>query len=380
MIVVQRVSSGGDRARRAAVPRADIQRALREFTQPSLFWGTALALADLGQYAAGIAGVLWLAPIWAKIACSIFAGLKIANLATLGHDAAHGSLTPSAPLNRILGIAVFMPGLTNWALWIYEHHRRHHPYTNGALVDTFTPLSKAEYDVLPRWHRALKRFHRNPLGLGFALYYIVERWWEVKLLPRAGVPRKFRASAWRHFALLMVYLGAFLALLAAAPLYSETGSVAAILLGFVVPFYVWMELMSGSLYFQHTDPGIPWFKSEPDRRRLAVEVLTLHLAFPMWFSRYMHHVYDHPVHHVQPAIPCYRLHEAQLALNRLSPDQVVSRRFSFRLFWDTLRCCKLYDYQRHRWLDFGGRPTGEPILRRAAAAQHRVRELVPAAD
>ena len=94
----------------------------------------------------------------------------------------------------------------------------------------------------------------------------------------------------------------------------------------------------------------------------------------------MHHVYDHAVHHVQPAIPCYRLHEAQLALNRLSPDAALSRRFTFRLFWDTLRRCKLYDYERHRWLDFEGRPTSEPIRRRALGARERVRELVPAAE
>ncbi|HLJ20091.1 MAG TPA: fatty acid desaturase [Stellaceae bacterium] len=360
------------------VARSDLQRALREFTQPSLFWGTTLALADLAQYAAAIAGVLWLGPLWAKIACSVFAGLKIANLATLGHDAAHGSLTPSAALNRILGIVVFMPGLTNWALWIYEHHRRHHPYTNGALVDTYTPLSKAEYDALPRWRRALKRLHRNSLGLGFGVYYIVERWWEVKLLPRAAVPKKFHASAWRHFALLMVYLSGFLGVLMAAPLYSGTGSATAVLLGFAVPFCVWMELMSGSLYFQHTDPGIPWIKSEADRRRIPVEALTLHLSFPVWFSRYMHHVYDHPVHHVQPAIPCYRLHEAQLLLNRLSPHS-VSRRFTFGLFWDTMRRCKLYDYERHRWLDFAGKPTGEMLLDHVMSSGHRVRELVPTA-
>ncbi len=367
-----------DRAQRPVVARADIQRALREFTAPSLFWGTALVGADLAQYAAAIAGVLWLPPLWAKIACSIFAGLKIANLATLGHDAAHGSLTPNALLNRVLGIVVFMPGLTNWALWIYEHHKRHHPYTNGALVDTYTPLSKSEYDALPPWRRALKRIHRNPLGLGFGVYYIVERWWEVKLLPRAGVPEKFRASAWRHFAFLMTYLAGFLGLLAAAPFYSETSSISAIVLGFLVPFYVWMELMSGSLYFQHTDPGIPWIKSEAERRRLPVEALTLHLSFPSWFSRYMHHVYDHAAHHVQPAIPCYRLHGAQLLLNRLSPH-CVSRRFTFGLFWDTLRRCKLYDYERHRWLDFDGKPTGEPLVQQTVTTRQWVRELVPTA-
>jgi len=69
-----------------------------------------------------------------------------------------------------------------------------------------------------------------------------------------------------------------------------------------------------------------------------------------------------------------------LALNRLSPDHSVNRRFSFRLFWDTLRRCKLYDYERHAWLDFEGRPTAEPILQRTAAAAQAVPELAPAAE
>jgi hypothetical protein len=49
MIEVERVSRGVDKARRPAVSRVEIQRALREFTEPSLFWGTALALAALEQ-------------------------------------------------------------------------------------------------------------------------------------------------------------------------------------------------------------------------------------------------------------------------------------------------------------------------------------------
>ena len=361
----------------AGPSRAEIQRTLQEFLTPSLFWGVSLALADLAQYAAAIAGVLLLPALSLKIACSLFAGLKIANLATLGHDAAHESLTPSRRLNKLLGIIVFMPGLTNWALWIYEHHYRHHPYTNGELTDTYTPLAKREYDALRAWQRALKRFHRNPLGLGFALYYITERWWQVKFFPRAEVPLRHRKPAWRHFALLLAYLAGYTAFLAAAPLYSPTSSVTAVILGLGVPFYVFMELMSGSLYFQHTHVAIPWFKGEIDRRAMPPETLTLHLSFPLWLARFMHHVYDHGAHHVQPAIPCYRLHAAQQRLNALAPDQVVSERFTFRLFWDTMRRCKLYDYERHQWTDFAGKPTGAPIRPREPAAN--LRYFAPAA-
>ena len=111
-----------------------------------------------------------------------------------------------------------------------------------------------------------------------------------------------------------------------------------------------------------------------------MEGVTLHLAFPSWFSRYMHHVYDHAVHHAEPAIPSYHLHAAQLTLNRLAPGHAVSRRFSPRLFWDTLRGCKLYDYDRHLWPDFDGRPTTAPILRAPAAARGALPDLAIAAE
>jgi omega-6 fatty acid desaturase (delta-12 desaturase) len=343
------------------VSRASIQRALQGYVRPSMFWGVTLAVSDLAQYAILVAGVLLLPDLWMKAICSLLAGVKIANLTTLGHDAAHESLTPSRAVNKFLGTIVFAPGLTNWALWVYEHHYRHHPFTNGKLKDTYTPLSKAEYDALPAWRQALKRFHRNPFGLGFAFYYITERWWYVKFFPRQDIPARQRESAWRHFAFLCAYLVAFFALLVAAPLYSDTTIFEALLLGFAVPFVIWMTLMGMTLYFQHTHINIPWFKGEIDRQALPPERLTLHLEYPPLVAKFMHHVYDHAVHHVQPAIPNYRLREAQAALNAMVPDQVVSEKFTLHLFLDTMRRCQLYDYENHRWLYFDGTPSGEPI-------------------
>ena len=34
-------------------------------------------------------------------------------------------------------------------------------------------------------------------------------------------------------------------------------------------------------------------------------------------------------------------------------------RFNPLAFWRTMRRCKLYDYDRHRWLGFDGKPTAE---------------------
>jgi omega-6 fatty acid desaturase (delta-12 desaturase) len=44
-------------------------------------------------------------------------------------------------------------------------------------------------------------------------------------------------------------------------------------------------------------------------------------------------------------------------LNDLVGDAAIVEPFSIRWLRETLRSCRLYDYETHRWLDFDGRPT-----------------------
>jgi acyl-lipid omega-6 desaturase (Delta-12 desaturase) len=253
---------------------------------------------------------------------------------------------------------------------------------NGKHRDSWVPYTKAQFDSLPRLHRWRERLYRAPWGIGLAPYYIVERWWQVKLFPRHFVPARFRASAWRHFALLMAWLGSFLGLLALAPLYSPTGSLTALLLGFALPFYIWQTLFSFTVYVQHTHPLIPWFDGPVDRRVLMPqEALALHLVFPQWFRIIGHNVFEHPAHHVNPRITFHRLEEAQATLNGIAADRAVVQRFSVGWLNDTLRRCKLYDYGTHAWLDFDGRPTAQPALtvQERAAVRTTPGTMLPAA-
>jgi len=346
--------------------REEVRRGLAAFVRP-VGWKAVLHFtADYLLYAAALAGVLFLAPLWAKLICSVLAGVKIANLATLGHDGAHGNLTASARWNKGLTVLSFMPGLYNYRLWVYDHHYVHHPFVNGRHRDSWVPYSKEQFDAMSGFRRLRERFYRAPLGIGFAVYYIVERWWQVKFFPRAFIPARFRPSAWRHFALLMVYLTAFLAALALAPRYSPTGPATALLLGFALPFYVWMALFSFTVYVHHTHPAIPWFDGPVDRRALMPqERLSAHLEFSRWFRFVAHHIHDHAAHHANPRIPFHRLAAAQQRLGEIVGDGAVVDRFSFRWFNDTLRRCKLYDYEAHCWLDFDGRPTAAPALSEA---------------
>ncbi len=355
------------------VARAAVRRAMASFVTPDTRRGVTAMAIDSALYLGALAGVLFLGPVWAKLPFSVYAGLKIANLATLGHDAAHGNLTRSATVNRVLAFFCFMPGLHNYPIWLYDHHHVHHPFTNGRQKDSWTPFSKAEFDRLPRFRRWRERLYRMPWGLGVAPYYVLERWWPGKFFPNAALPQRFRAAGWRHFAYLLVYLVGFLALLAAAPLYSPTGSRTALALGFVLPFYVWETLFSLSLYVQHTHVAIPWFDGPVDRKEaVPIEQLSIQLILPRVLSTMVHDVYEHAAHHVNPRIPFHRLRAAQARLNEISADHIVSQRFSFAWLNDTFRRCKLYDYERNRWLDFAGRPTApSPVSAAQRAANAR---------
>lgn len=334
----------------------EIQTELRKFIRINTFHGLMLYAIDMGLYVLCIYGVLFLPEIWMKAVAGTIAGFKIANLATIAHDAAHNSLTKSRWLNKYLAITSFLPGLFNYELWLYDHHRLHHSRTNEDFPDSYTPMSKAQYDAASPLRKWKERLYRKPSFVYFGLYYIVERWSKVKLFPTRHMPRKIHAPAWRHFALITTFATGFLALLACAPLYSETGSVTAIVLGFVVPFYIFQTLFAFTVYVQHTHPDVAWFDTPPDRSngQGRQEYISVHLEFPKWLKLLVHNVYDHGAHHVCPAIPCYELHRAQKRLNELLGDYAVSDRFTFEWLFNTMRTCRLYDYVNHCWLDYDG--------------------------
>jgi len=342
------------------ISQREALRQIAPHVRSSTAIGLAFFLYDFGLYWAGIAGVLLLPELWMKVLAATVAGFKLSALKTLGHDAAHGCLVRGKRLNWLLGVVVYAPCLYNYRMWVYDHHVGHHPHTNGPIKDTYTPFTKAEYDAMPAWRQWLERVYRGPSVIGWALYYLVERWWDMKLFPRGHMPAAHRKAAWPHFWFLLAYAALFLGALAAAPLYSGTGSLQALALGAVYPFVVFMAVTGWGLYLQHTHPDIAWLRGSDEENKVFYdrgELLAVHWKMPGWFGRLTHDVMDHPVHHLHPRVPCYRLKAAQATLNELLGEHAVVQKFSLRSFFDTLRRCKLYDFDNHRWLDFDGRPT-----------------------
>jgi len=336
-----------------------LRRALEPYVRRSSVLAWTLLLATVAVYAAGVAGAVMLAPLAARLAASVLAGLAISSLFVIGHDAAHGAYTDSRRANAVIGRIAFLPALHNYSLWQVQHNRLHHRLTNLRGFNSWSPMTKAEFDRLPAWRRVVERLYRGPLG--FAPYYLVERWWKDKFFPRR--PNGRRAVFWGDFALLLSFLAGFLALLAWSGANCGTGIVDAVLLGFLVPYLAWNAMMGATTYMQHTHPHVPWFEALAELRRVGgQEDVTVQLQVPRWYGLISHHIMDHPAHHLHPKIPLYRLAAAQRELNRLLGARAVTQRFSPAYLFSTLARCKLYDYQQHCWLDFAGRPTSACTL------------------
>ena len=338
----------------------DLRAVLDPYGRRSSELAWLLLLATVAVYAAAIAGAVAFTPVLARLACAVLAGSAISSLFVIGHDAAHGAYTDNRRINGLIGRIAFLPALHNFSLWQVQHNRLHHRLTNLKGFNSWSPLTKAEYDKLPAWRRALERLYRSPLGL--APYYLTQRWWKHKFFPRRARDR--RQVFWLDFAVLLVYLAIFLTLLAVAGnRWTVSGGAAAICWGFVVPFLVWNALMGATVFMQHTHPRVPWFEALAELRALdGQEEVTVHIVVPRWYGFISHHVMDHPAHHLHPKIPLYRVGAAQRRLNEVLGDRAVIQRFSTLYLVRTLACCKLYDYREHRWLDFAGRSTSDCTL------------------
>ncbi len=343
-------------------PRTDA-KALRDALAPYTERSTVLALAifarDAGLLAVATGLALWVESYALKTLFAVIAGTAIAALFVIGHDGAHCACTGSKRLNALLGRLALLPSLHNFTLWRIVHNRMHHRDTCVKGRNSWSPLSKVEYDALPYWRRCRERLYRTPV-LGFAAYYAVNRWWKEKFFPPRHLRTTQRLSQWRDFALLLAALvGLFAAFWGATLVIEHLAFWEAVLWGFVIPQVVWNTLMGFTVYAQHTHPQVPWFRTDEEAATHSQAALSVHMVFPKWYGWLSNHIMEHPAHHVNTKVPFYRLAAAQRRLNTLLGETAVVERFSPVAFWQTMRRCKLYDYDGHRWLGYDGSPTAE---------------------
>jgi len=335
----------------AAPTRRELRAALAHLAKPNagvaLAWLTfdAAVWLALTSFTASAAAWGW------KLLTGVAAGLWIARLFIIGHDACHQALTAHRKLNRVLGRIAFLPSLTPYSLWELGHNQAHHGFTNLRGRDgVWVPLSAEEYAQLPAHRRALERAYRS--GWGPGLYYAVELWWKKLYFPgpdQGGGQRKVFA---RDGALVTAFAFAWLCALWAGASAAGSSVLEALFFGMVLPLLVWKHLMGFVIYVHHTEPDVAWYD---DGAAWAASLpylgATLHLQAPL-LDALLHRILQHPAHHLDMTIPFYRLRAAQLRLKALAPQHVQVRRLTWAYYWQVARQCKLYDYRQQKWCPF----------------------------
>jgi omega-6 fatty acid desaturase (delta-12 desaturase) len=343
----------------AQTPRSELHRRIAPYARANSIQGYLSFIIDIVLYALGIAGVLFFPGLAGKIAGSVLAGAGLVNLGSLSHEAAHRAVVKSRWGNKFIAVVSMTMILFNYRLWIYDHHVLHHARTNVKHNNFLSPLTLAEFNAMSRFRRAIYRAYHSESGLGILLYYLLERWPSVHFYPGSWLPERLRASAWRYTALEALFAVSLLSALVLVPSARNESMVAAVLLGFVLPYAIWFMTFSMTAFLQHTNPRLRWYRNVGSVAS-PPESLSVQVLVPGWLNHMTHYVLEHPVHHVHAMIPHYYLKKAQAALAGIVGPPIISMRFTFRNMSDVLRRCKLYDYDEHVWVDFSGEVTAIP--------------------
>lgn len=317
---------------------------------------------DWVVFAAAIASLLVVESWWVRIFVALVAGLWIARLFVIGHDACHGSYTPSKVLNGWIGRIAFLPSLTPFSLWELGHNLAHHGFTNLKGRDyVWTPYSPHEFARLPWIRRTLERIYRSGVGMG--VYYMIEMWWKKLYFPSRKHVNHRRGTYLADCALVTGFGLAWVGGLVGWALHSGRPLWPLLAFGFAIPFFVWNCLMGFVIYVQHTHPRVAWY----DRRdewsaNAGYATTTVHIKLKRPLDGLIHYILEHGAHHVNMGIPLYRLKEAQARLGATLDERLKSEVFTWRYYWNTVRRCKLYDFAQHVWMDFDGRVTSAPAV------------------
>jgi omega-6 fatty acid desaturase (delta-12 desaturase) len=305
--------------------------------------------------------LLWLLPVaglvfahawWLVLPLWLCAGLGVAGLFVLGHDASHGALVESRRANRLIAQACMAPGAHVEAAWDLGHNRIHHGYTTRQGFDfVWHPLTVAEYRSLGRLARLQHRLEWSWVGSG--AYFLRTVWWQK--MWRYNAEGKRRAAIVKDKTALTVVM----ALVVAGTVVAGAlmgGWITAIWLPiklFLVPFLLFVHIIGWTVYVHHVAPDIRWWpRKEWTQFRGQMESTTI-LRVPRLVNRlWFHNIFVHIPHHVDARLPFHQLQAAAEAIQAAYPDTVRAGRLSLRSYLHTAKSCKLYDFEAGCWLSY----------------------------
>lgn len=308
--------------------------------------GLGLFARDLVIYGLAVWGLtatdnpLLLVPLW------LIAGTYVAALFVLGHDAAHNALFDSKKLNNVVGTVALLPSLHAAELWRYGHNRVHHGHTLRQGIDfVWHPLTVEQYQELSGFEKLRHKFEWSWAGAG--AYYFREVW--LNKMVRFDPPQRWAKAIRRDQAIVAAF-----ALLPLVAFVATSGPIG-VWTWFkviVVPFLLFCQAIGWVVHVHHIQPDIRWWgRREWNRFRGQVEGTTILWGPPGW-DFVFHWIMVHIPHHVDMAIPCYRLPEAARAIQQAWPEVVHEEKIRVSTYVASTKVCKLYDFEEGHWVPY----------------------------
>lgn len=304
----------------AAYARADSRQAVLQLVNTlvpyTALWVVLVYLADRGY------------PIAAILPLIFLASLFLVRIFIIFHDCSHNSFFPSRRANTVLGYVTGILTFTPFTYWQHNHLVHHGSYADldrRGVGDVWT-LTVEEYLASPRKTQLAYRLYRSPLvflGIGPGYSFLI-----AQRLVRLWDGKKERHSA-------RVTNLAIVAVVSAAGL----------VMGFRTYLLIQLPiiLIGGALgvwlfYVQHQFDGVYWSRHENWDPVKAALHGSSYYKLPkvlQWFSG---NIGLHPVHHLLPRIPNYRLQESLDASSVMQMMKPLTIRKSLRSFslnlWD----------------------------------------------
>lgn len=339
-----RERDGSLRDVRAAIPAECYERP----TYPAL-----RAIAVRGAlYVAVMIALVVARPLWLVVPLWIVAAFVLSSLFVLAHDAAHGALFRDRRMNELAGRFLMLPHLHLYSGWVVGHNRLHHGHTVRESADfVWHPLTVDEYRALSPLRKLRHRVEWGPLGAG--LYYTRVVWWQKMVMLVA--PEKHRRPIRRDLALVAGFALAVTALLVGLGAWRGDSLLAGIWLWakvFVVPWFLFMWMIGWTVYVHHIDDDLRWWERPTwNAYHGQVEGTTV-LHAPRLANFFFLNIFLHVPHHVDTRIPFHALPRAAAAIVAEHRDAVTERQLRLSDYVRTVRHCKLYDFERQRWLPY----------------------------
>ncbi|MSR37613.1 MAG: fatty acid desaturase [Planctomycetes bacterium] len=329
----------------AAVVKPSIDRRGRELLRATLpfvkenrarSWYSLLSTVGLMLSAQVAAGAL---PWWPLQAIVVpFAALLMVRAFILFHDYMHGAILQGSLMARgilyFVGAMVMVPPRS----WRYSHnfHHAHVGQLEASSVGSFPMLTVAQWQKATLLQRVGYRMVRSPLVIMMASATVFL--WSVCLGSFIREPRRYWDS------LLVVLFQAAL-MTSVGMLFGWQVLCCSVLLPEALAALVGAYLF----YAQHNTPGLKMIDDAvwtPDVGALQSSSYMKLPAIMHWFTG---NIGYHHVHHLNPAVPFYRLPEAMAAVFELQAPVVTT--LGFRDILASLRL-KLWDEGSQQMVSF----------------------------